>query len=88
MPVRTTIVISEEAYKKLVELAIKKYKHAKAISKVIEDLVMEKEKENSNKILRKVEELRNKGFKIDIKDVIKLIKESREEIAMKRLKIE
>ena len=49
---------------------------------------MKKKRGNSGIILEKIKELRNRGFKIDIKDVIKLIKESREEIAMKRLKVE
>ena len=58
----TTITISKDVYKKLVEMAIKRYRHARAISKVIENLVrVEERKRNVKKIIKKVKELRKRG---------------------------
>jgi len=40
--VRTLVNLKEDIYKKLVELSIKKYGHARAISKVLNELLEEK----------------------------------------------
>ena len=82
MPIRTTIVISEEAYKRLVEMAIEKYGHAKAISKVIESLVTGKDKGNPKKIIEKAKKIR-----VDINLTPEEIDRLVEEAIEKRVKI-
>ncbi len=73
MVIRTTITISEEAYKKLVELAIENYGHARAISKVIEDLLREKNRKTDVKDI--IEKAKKINIKIDLKsdEIDKLI---------------
>ncbi|MDG6995176.1 MAG: hypothetical protein JRN52_04560 [Nitrososphaerota archaeon] len=47
MPKRTTVVLEDDSYKKLVEESIKRYGTARAISKVIDSLVEESVKQPS-----------------------------------------
>ncbi len=64
----------------LVNMAVKKYGHAKAISKVIEDLVNPR-KGDPETILKMLEEIRRKVKLSNKINAVKLVKEAREERA-------
>ena len=89
MPVRTTIILSEEAYKKLVNMAIERYGHARAISKVVEDLIMEssnKKEDVREKIRRIIEEAKKINISLNLtpEEIDRIVEEEIEEEILRK----
>jgi len=89
MPVRTTIVLSEEAYKKLVNMAIERYGHTRAVSKVVEDLIMEsssKKEDAKEKIRKIIEEAKKINISLNLtpEEIDRIVEEEVEEEILRK----